>query len=162
MRNRTTIEVGSSSRRQHCSGVARHLQGPSLNPKFARAYTNRGSIEKEIGGCVKAIPDFTKALELERGPAAVYVYRGQCLLELNEPDKALKDFEEAVKLDPGDPDALLALGILKENTRDFKRLRGSSVHSSRLRPTMRQRISIWEYSWEKGLISDAIKELSIT
>jgi len=71
-----------------------------INPKFARAYFNRGIIHRKLNENDKAIADYTKAIELDPNYVAAYNNRGTAYDDLKEYDKAIADYTKAIELDP--------------------------------------------------------------
>ena len=132
-----------------------------MNPNLARAYANRGWVYKSRGECARAIPDFTHALKLEDGTAAVYTFRASCYLEENKQEAALKDLERAVTIDSSDPKALLQLGLLKEKFGDYDaavKVFSTLVSSQPNDPNARLNLGV--ALGKKGRFLDSIRELT--
>jgi len=62
-----------------------------LDPDYAKAYCNRGTVYREIGEFHRAIEDFNKAIELNPDLVLAYYNRGQTWLNLHEWEKARAD-----------------------------------------------------------------------
>jgi len=61
-------------------------------------YASRNDFEKAVG-------DYTKAIQLNKGQADIYYNRGLLYVKMKKYDLAVKDFDEAIKLNPSDADA---------------------------------------------------------
>jgi tetratricopeptide (TPR) repeat protein len=72
-----------------------------LNPRYAKAYSNRGTADVKKGLYDAAIGDFNKAIELNPGFAAAYNNRGTVYSKKGLYDTAVKDFNKAIELNPG-------------------------------------------------------------
>ncbi len=74
-----------------------------LNPTFADAYNNRGSIKSDLGDIQGATADFAKAIEIS--PSFITAYLNRAALKLDQSDKqgATADLLQAAKL--GSPEA---------------------------------------------------------
>src|SRR5262249_56598561 len=73
-----------------------------LEPKFASAYTDRGSAYRARGDNDHAIADFGEAIRLDPKSADAYYNRGLAYLYSGDFAKALADVSEASALDPLD------------------------------------------------------------
>ena len=82
-----------------------------IDPKFAKAYTNRGFayaiaytnrgvIYLWKGNSDLAIQDFTKSIELDPKYAVTYYNRGVIYLWKGKSDLAIQDFTKSIELDP--------------------------------------------------------------
>ena len=65
---------------------------------------------KEYG---KAVPEFTKAIELDPSYLNGYIQRAICYENLGKLDEAIKDYEKALELDPDCKEARELLDNLK-------------------------------------------------
>jgi tetratricopeptide (TPR) repeat protein len=103
-----------------------------LDPGYARAYSNRGSVEKKIGNYPRARGDFNRAVDLDPWRPEnskeesnikfrLYINLGDIQMYFKEYDKALATYDRAAEIDPNNLDvagfrgnALTALGNLSE------------------------------------------------
>ena len=69
-----------------------------LNPKFVRAYNNRGNVYADKGDYDRAIRDYNKALELNPDYAKAYATRGAVYYLKQDYDKAWADVKKAREL----------------------------------------------------------------
>ncbi len=99
-----------------------------LDPKYAVAFFNRGSLKQHHGDDRNAIADFDSAISINPDYGAAYNGRGKSLTELGDYKKALLDFDEAIGIDRSNADAHNNRGFVKylegrekEALRDFDR-----------------------------------------
>ena len=73
-----------------------------LGPESADAdsYNLRGSIKQNMGDNTGAIPDFTKAIELDKDYANGWNNRGATKLQLNDYQGGISDLNKAIEIDP--------------------------------------------------------------
>ena len=71
-----------------------------LNPKNAKAYSDRGVAYGEKGNHKLALKDFKKAIQLHPNDAEVYYNRGVAYDMNSDVDHAFKDYTEAIRLNP--------------------------------------------------------------
>ena len=73
-----------------------------LNPKYAKAYYNRGVLYSQKGEKELALNDYNhnQAIKLNPQLAEAYVNRGTLYQEKGEYELALKDYNQAIKLNP--------------------------------------------------------------
>ena len=71
-----------------------------IDPKFDRAYTNRGILWMEKGEYDRAIEDCTHAMELNPNQFQAYSCRGNAWRYKGEYDRAISDHTKAVELNP--------------------------------------------------------------
>lgn len=71
-----------------------------LNPKFDRAYTNRGIMWQELGESDKAIMDYDKAVEINPKQFAAYNSRGNAWRFKGDFERAIADLSTAIELNP--------------------------------------------------------------
>ena len=69
------------------------------------ALYNRAWLYASKNDYEKAVKDYTKAIQVDRGQADIYYNRGLLYVKMNKKDLAIKDFDEAIKLNPRDADA---------------------------------------------------------
>jgi tetratricopeptide (TPR) repeat protein len=74
--------------------------GIRLDPNYALAYNNRGSIRNAKGESDKAIADCSEAIRLDPKLAVAYNNRGVAWRAKKEYDRAIADYNEAIRLDP--------------------------------------------------------------
>ena len=80
----------------------RTQRNPAPEPEDAHGFNERGSRYSRSGVYEKAIPDYTKAIELDDTFAEAYFNRGGSYYELGRFDEAISDLTRAIELDPED------------------------------------------------------------
>jgi serine protease Do len=71
-----------------------------INPRFAAAYSLRGSIRYLTQDYSGAIADFSQAVQLDSNLASAYLGRGLSQSAMNNPEGALLDYTKAIQLSP--------------------------------------------------------------
>jgi Tfp pilus assembly protein PilF len=69
------------------------------------ALYNRAWLYASKNDYEKAVKDYTKAIQIDKGQADIYYNRGLLYVKMNKNDLAVKDFDEAIRLNPRDADA---------------------------------------------------------
>jgi tetratricopeptide (TPR) repeat protein len=69
------------------------------------ALYNRAWLYASRNDFEKAVEDYTKAIQNDKGQADIYYNRGLLYVKMKKYDLAVKDFDEAIKLNPRDADA---------------------------------------------------------
>lgn len=82
--------------------IAEFSKAIELNPKFDRAYTNRGIALMEKGEYDRAIDDYNKATELNPKQFQAYSNRGNAWRFKGDVDRAIDDHTKAIELNPND------------------------------------------------------------
>jgi tetratricopeptide (TPR) repeat protein len=81
--------------------MADYNQAIKLNPKYVRAYIERGGTymwsNKDYGA---ALRDLDAAIKLEPNNATAWAYRGDTLYKLGKEEVAIASFPQSIKLDP--------------------------------------------------------------
>ena len=75
-------------------------QAIELDPDYAEAYYNRGTICAETGDFAGAMRNYTRAIELKPYYAKAYMNRGNTHYWLQEYDRALADYDQTLALAP--------------------------------------------------------------
>jgi tetratricopeptide (TPR) repeat protein len=88
-----------------------------LDPKFASAYNNRGSLKRsKLNDPQGGLADLNRAIALDPNNAVVYINRGNLKAEkLNDPQGGLADLNRAIALDPNNAVAYYNRGSLKQS-----------------------------------------------
>jgi regulator of sirC expression with transglutaminase-like and TPR domain len=69
------------------------------------ALYNRAWLYASRNNFEKAVNDYTKAIQIDKGQADIYFNRGLLYVKMKKYDLAVKDFDAAIKLKPRDADA---------------------------------------------------------
>ncbi len=83
-----------------------------LDPRFAKAYNNLGSVLGRQGRTAEAILEISKALELAPNLPEAHNNLGIVLAIRGESEQAMRQFEQGLSLDPRDATAHFNLGLL--------------------------------------------------
>jgi len=78
-------------------------QALAASPNVAPAHYAKGLVLLAQSRCKDAIPEFERAIALDRSRAAAYAHLGWCKFLTGSPDEASKNFEEAIRLSPYGP-----------------------------------------------------------
>jgi serine protease Do len=71
-----------------------------MNPRFAAAYSLRGSIRYLTQDYSGAVADFSQAVQLDSNLASAYLGRGLSQSALSHPEGAIADYTKAIQLSP--------------------------------------------------------------
>jgi lipoprotein NlpI len=82
--------------------IAEFSKAIELNPKFDRAYTNRGIAWMEKGEYDRAIDDYNKATELNPKQFQAHSNRGNAWRFKGDFDRAIDEHTKAIELNPND------------------------------------------------------------
>lgn len=85
--------------------IAALTQAIHLNPKDAKAYSNRGLVRAALRDLSGAMQDFNRALRLNPELATVYYNRGFVRSQMEDYQGAIADLSQAIRLNPQDADA---------------------------------------------------------
>jgi tetratricopeptide (TPR) repeat protein len=69
-----------------------------INPRYAKAYYNRGFLYRKMGEYDKAISDYTKAIEIDSKYSLAYYNRGNAYYYKGEYENAWEDIKKARSL----------------------------------------------------------------
>lgn len=101
--------------------MADYAKAIELNPKNAKAYTNRGLLNKERRKYRKAFSDFNKAIKVNPKYADAYRARAFHYLHRKKNNSlALADFKKASKLEPAGPGHLVNLAVAYNHMRKYR------------------------------------------
>lgn len=94
-----------------------------INPYYAHAYYNRGSVFYILGQKQLAIEDYKRAIStMPKNPnyASAYIYLGNNYAELGQYQLAIDNYNEAIRLKPDYADAYNNLAFIYLNHSDKK------------------------------------------
>ena len=93
--------LAQGSLKQYKQAIADYNTAIDLDPKYARAYNNRGVAYDALGQYEQAIADYNTAIELDHDPLArPYNNRGWAYRNLGQYERAIEDYNTAIDLDP--------------------------------------------------------------
>jgi TolB-like protein/class 3 adenylate cyclase/Tfp pilus assembly protein PilF len=78
-------------------------QALAASPNSAMAHYAKGQVLRAQSRCKEAIPEFERAIALDRSRVAAYAHLGWCKFLTGSPEEAIKNFEEAIRLSPYGP-----------------------------------------------------------
>jgi len=79
--------------------IEEYTKAIEADPKFVKAYLNRGINREKKNQYDAAIADFTKVIELDPKALQAYMSRGASRLFANDLDGAVEDFTKLMELD---------------------------------------------------------------
>jgi uncharacterized protein (TIGR03000 family) len=88
------------TKRDYVRTVADCTEAIRLDPKYGKAYINRGAALKVLHQYSRALDDFNEAIRLDPRFDMAYYGRGRVWLATGEYAKAVDDFDEAIRLNP--------------------------------------------------------------
>ena len=91
-----------------------------LNSEYAKAYYNRGTVNRILGHNSEAIADYDRAIEHKPGFAEAYTNRGLVKADLGDRRGAIADYDRAIEHKPGFAEAYINRGIVKANLGDYR------------------------------------------
>ena len=95
---------------QYDRAIAYLNKAIEINPRYAKAYSYRGSAYAGKGHYDKAISDCNKAIAINPRDAHAYGYRGIVHFNKGQYDKAISDFNKAIEINPRDAEVYNSRG----------------------------------------------------
>jgi tetratricopeptide (TPR) repeat protein len=86
--------------KQWDKAIGAYTQAVEFDPKFARAWSNRGNAYAGLHQYEKALADYSKAIELDPKFATAWSNRGVAYTHLGQWDKAVADLSRILELAP--------------------------------------------------------------
>ena len=106
----------------------------SLNPQYAEAYNNLGTILHKKGEFDEAVVEYKKAIELKPEDYRVHSNLGSALKELNRYDEAARSCRHAITLNPEYAEAHNNLGTILQEGGKFSEAVASYRQTIKLKP----------------------------
>ena len=113
------IGLSHQSRDDYDLAIADYARAIQLNPSFAEAYNNRGTVYSLKGDYPHAIVDISKAIELNPNFADAYSNRGLFHSLKGDYVRAIVDLDKAIELNPNDATAYNNRGLTYYNQGDL-------------------------------------------
>ena len=88
------------SRQDYQAAIKDYDESIKLNPKHARAYTNRGAAYKKLGMDERALADESAAIKLDPTVPEYFDNRGLSYQKNGDYDRAIADYDEAIRIEP--------------------------------------------------------------
>ncbi|PSB01406.1 serine protease [Merismopedia glauca] len=89
-----------SEKKDYRGAIEAYSKALEINPKYAKAYFDRGNARYYLKEYAQAIADYTQAIALDPKYAFAYYNRGNVRYELKQYDQAIADYTQAIALDP--------------------------------------------------------------
>jgi tetratricopeptide (TPR) repeat protein len=105
---------------QTAEAEARLRRAVELNPQFAEAYNNLGSIQASEGRISAAQASFTKAVEIDPQFSEALTNLGSTYAAQNQVQKAMQFYERAIEANPSYADAYNNLGTMHARLGNFR------------------------------------------
>jgi tetratricopeptide (TPR) repeat protein len=105
-----------------------------VDPKYARAWNNRGYVYNALHQFDKAISDLNKAIELDPKSALAWNNRGNAYFQLQQYDKAIADYTKAIDVDPKYARAWNNRGLTYDRLQQYDKAIGDYTRAIELDP----------------------------
>ena len=106
-----------------------------LNPKSAKAFTNRGLVKGALQDMNGALNDLNQSIAIDPKIPETHLNRGVTLAALNKPEEALKSFNQALDLNENYADAYRNRGIVYNYLKQKKKACTDWQKSQQIRPS---------------------------
>ncbi len=103
---------------EFANALADYTRAIQYNPKFARAYNNRGVLREFQGDLREALADYTRAIDSDPGYAQALLNRGDLYRGAKEYQKALQDYVQALGVELT-PAALIRVARVHYEVKDY-------------------------------------------
>ncbi|MGN0015740.1 MAG: tetratricopeptide repeat protein [Candidatus Avelusimicrobium sp.] len=110
---------GWSNLKDYDRAIRWNTQAIEVDPKYAKAYYNRGIAYRKLQEYDKAIADYTQAIELDPKFSMAYNNRGHIYYALKEYNKAIADYTKAIEVDPKYAKAYYNRGIAYRKLQEY-------------------------------------------
>ena len=101
--------------------ISDYSKAIKINPRYSKAYNNRGSSKSALKDNDGAIADYSKAIEINPNDEQAYFNRGNVKNTfLNDNDGAIADYSKAIEINPNNGIAYKNRGVTKELIGDMK------------------------------------------
>lgn len=95
---------------KQCWSYHAAITTPPTSFTTAGDYFNLGNYDYDIGNCVKAVADYTKAIDIQPNFAKAYNNRAYTYMRMQYYKKALSDLDKAIEINPNYVEALMNRG----------------------------------------------------
>ena len=100
--------------------ISDYSKAIEINPKYSKAYNNRGNAKGALKDYDGAIADYSKAIEINSNDEVAYFNRGNTKGSLKDYDGAISDYSKIIEINPNNGSAYKNRGIAKELIGDLK------------------------------------------
>jgi tetratricopeptide (TPR) repeat protein len=144
--SRSSEEVGRELARAGGDALMQHLE------QEAKSALERGVARIRANDPAGAIPDLTRAIELDPSLAMAFNWRGHCLNLLGTPDQALPDYDRAIQLEPRYAWSHYARGMANYNLGRYDAAIAGYTRAIELDPTF---VKAWHWrGFTRKLVGD--------
>jgi tetratricopeptide (TPR) repeat protein len=109
--------TNKKEKEDYSGAIADYTKAIQLDPKFAKAYNERGLVYQILKQDKNALADFDRAIQIKPDLAEAYSNRATFYLSSN-PQKSLDDAKQVVAIKPKDPQSYVLLSIIYFNLKD--------------------------------------------
>ncbi|MEZ5045314.1 MAG: tetratricopeptide repeat protein [Saprospiraceae bacterium] len=95
--------------------LASYDKAIELNPEYASAFNNRGTVLSKLDRKAEALASYDKAIELNPEYASAFYNRGTVLDDLDRKAEALASYDKAIELNPEDASAFYNRGTVLDD-----------------------------------------------
>ncbi|MDA0048950.1 tetratricopeptide repeat protein [Brachyspira hyodysenteriae] len=134
-----------------------------INPKYTKAYLNRGIIAMTMEAYQEAIKDFDKVIELEPNLADAHYNKAVALNHLGIYDEAILYYNKAIELNPNYSESYFNRGISKSKTAYMKK---DKMNEDEYKNMIKESEDDFDKAYDlanehiKNIISDGLKKLA--
>jgi tetratricopeptide (TPR) repeat protein len=105
----------------HDQAIADYDQAIALNPEYAEAFNNRGTVYANLGNYERAIADYDQAIALNPEDVTAFNNRGIAYANQGNYERAIADYDQAIALNPEYAIAFNNRGLAYRNLAVFER-----------------------------------------
>ena len=85
---------------QYDQSISEYTKAIEINPKYAKAYNNRGIAYANKGQYDRAISEYTKTIEINPKFTDAYSNRGGVFANIGQYDQAISEYTKAIEINP--------------------------------------------------------------
>ena len=116
------------------AAIESYDQAIKINPKYADAHLNKGSVLQKNGEFDAAMESFNKALSINPYHSIAHFNMGNALNEKSELDASVESYEKAIKIKPDYAEAYFNMGIVLENKGELDAAMESYEQAIKIKP----------------------------
>ena len=116
------------------AAIESYDQAIKINPKYADAHLNKGSVLQKNGEFDAAMESFNKALSINPYHSIAHFNMGNALNEKSELDASVESYKKAIKIKPDYAEAYFNMGIVLENKGELDAAMESYKQAIKIKP----------------------------
>ena len=116
------------------AAIESYDQAIKINPKYADAHLNKGSVLQKNGEFDAAMESFNKALSINPYHSIAHFNMGNALNEKSELDASVESYKKAIKIKPDYAEAYFNMGIVLENKGELDAAMESYEQAIKIKP----------------------------